>query len=241
MFPLRDENPTESRAIVTVAILLANIAAWFYIQGAGSSEAMLLDSVCRYGAIPAEITGRTGEFVGIELAPGYRCAFGGAAWVTVLTSMFMHGSWLHLLGNMWFLWIFANNIEDTVGRLRFVIFYLVTGVAAAMTHVALDPASPIPMVGASGAISGVMGGYLLLFPRVRIQTLFVFFIFVRIIPVPAWLILLEWFGIQLVLAFTPETGAGVAFWAHIGGFVAGVLLIKPFQWTVSRRRRRRPA
>ncbi|HWV57431.1 MAG TPA: rhomboid family intramembrane serine protease [Longimicrobiales bacterium] len=239
MFPLRDENPTESRAVVTVAILLANIAVWFYVQGGGSSEAALLDSVCRYGAIPAEISGRTGEYAGVELAPGYRCAFGGASWVTLLTSMFMHGSWLHLIGNMWFLWIFANNIEDTLGHVRFAIFYVVTGVTAAATHIVLDPASPVPMVGASGAISGVMGGYLLLFPRVRIQTLFVIFIFVRILPIPAWLVLLEWFGIQLLIALTPEAGAGVAFWAHIGGFVAGVLLIKPFHWTAWRRRRRR--
>lgn len=237
MFPLRDENPTEILPVVTLAILLANVASWFYLQGAGASESALLDSVCRFGAIPAEITGRTGPYRGVELVPGYRCAFGDHAWTTLFTSMFMHGGWLHLIGNMWFLWIFANNIEDALGSVRFAIFYLVTGLAAVLSHVALDPTSPYPMVGASGAVSGVMGGYLLLYPRVRIQTLFVFFIFVRIIPIPAWFILLEWFAIQLLFALTPDPGAGgVAFWAHVGGFVAGVLLIKPFQWIGGRRR-----
>jgi membrane associated rhomboid family serine protease len=238
LFPLKDENPTEITPVVTVAVLLANIAVWVYVQGAGMSDVALLDSVCTYGAIPAEVTGRTGGLRAVELVPGYACPLQGLGWVTVLTSMFLHGGWLHLLGNMWFLWLFGNNIEDAMGSVRFPFFYLLCGVAAAATHIALDPTSPLPVVGASGAISGVMGGYLVLYPRVRIQTLFVIFIFVRIFPVPAWLILIQWFALQFLFALSPGGGAEVAFWAHVGGFVAGVLLIKPFEAGRIKRRRR---
>jgi membrane associated rhomboid family serine protease len=144
--------------------------------------------------------------------------------------MFLHGSWMHLIGNMWFLWIFGNNIEDSLGHGRFILFYLVAGLAASSSHVFSAPGSPIPMVGASGAISGIMGAYLVLYPRVRIYTLFFFIIFFRIIPVPAWVILAYWFVIQVASgASLPAAGAGVAYWAHIGGFVTGLVLVKPLE------------
>jgi membrane associated rhomboid family serine protease len=148
----------------------------------------------------------------------------------VVTSMFLHGSWMHLLGNMWFLWIFGNNVEDSMGRIRFVLFYFLTGLAAAMGQVLTDPDSLIPMVGASGAISGVMGGYLLLYPRVRVFAFVpIGFIFTSV-ALPAWVMLGYWFLIQFVsgLGTFGGEGGGVAFWAHIGGFVAGVVLVKLF-------------
>jgi membrane associated rhomboid family serine protease len=143
--------------------------------------------------------------------------------------MFLHGGWLHLIGNMWFLWIFGNNVEDSMGHIRFLLFYLICGAVAALAHVLSAPGSGIPTVGASGAISGVMGAYLLLYPRVRIYTLFIIIFFIRVIPVPAFVILLYWFAIQVLSGMSSMAGAGVAFWAHIGGFVAGVVLVKLFE------------
>ena len=229
MFPLRDENPTELTPFVTAAFVIANVVVWLYFQGAGVSESVLAESICRAGMIPAEVTGRMGVYTGVDLGGGEVCSFGGFTWQAVLSSMFLHGSWLHLIGNMWFLWLFGNNVEDSMGHIRFVLFYLLVGVAAAIAHVYAGPESPIPTVGASGAVSGVMGAYLVLYPRVRIHTLFIFLVFIRIIPVSAWFILLYWFLIQVFSgAAMPTEGGGVAFWAHVGGFVAGVLLIKLF-------------
>ncbi len=192
--------------------------------------------------IPAEVTGLTGGSAGVQLGPGAACAFGGLTWQAVVTSMFFHGGWLHLLGNMWFLWLFGNNIEDSMGHFRFVVFYLLIGVVAGLTQVFLSPKSPIPTIGASGAISGIMGAYLLLYPRVRIQTLFIFIVIVRIFAVPAWFILAEWFVLQVVqnLAAPATAGGGVAYGAHIGGFVCGLLLISLFRRPdlVTRRRGR---
>lgn len=230
MFPLRDDNPTLLTPYVTIVLILANIGVWVYVQGMGFDLAFLADSVCRYGAIPAEVTGRTGGYEGVELGEGLSCEFGGLTYEAVLTSMFLHGSWIHLIANMWFLWLFGNNVEDSTGHLRFLLFYLITGAVATGAHIWMAPDSPVPVVGASGAISGVMGAYLLLYPRIRIQTLFIFIIILRIIPVPAWFVLLLWFGLQLMMGWTePVGGGGVAVWAHIGGFVAGVVLIKLFE------------
>lgn len=230
MFPLRDENPTELTPYLTVALIIVNVAVWFYVQGAGLSESVLVESVCRYGMIPAELTGRAARGAAVEIAPGYVCRFGEGSLATLLTTMFLHGSWLHLLSNMWFLWLFGNNIEDSMGHLRFLVFYVLVGLAAAAAHVWSAPDSPIPTIGASGAVSGVMGAYLLLYPRVRIHTLFIFVFFIRIIPVSAWFVLAYWFFIQLLSGMTtPALGGGVAFWAHVGGFVAGLLLIKFFE------------
>lgn len=230
MFPLRDENPTLLTPYVTVALIGINVLVWIYLEGAGFSPDLLSHTVCTYGMIPAEITGKTGDHIGVLLGPGVGCRFGGLTWQALFTSMFLHGGWLHIIGNMWFLWLFGNNVEDSMGHVRYLVFYLLVGVAAGAAQVFSSPDSPVPTVGASGAISGVMGAYLVLYPRIRIHTLFIIFFFIRIIPVPAWLILLYWFGIQLLSGTaTPQTGGGVAFWAHVGGFVTGVALVKVFE------------
>jgi membrane associated rhomboid family serine protease len=231
LFPLRDENPTSLFPVFTIAIVVANVAVWVLLQGGGVSVSALSDSVCRFGAIPAEITGQTGGYGGVRLGPGASpCAFGGHTTLALFTSMFLHGGWMHLLANMWFLWLFGNNIEDSMGHIRFVVFYVVVGLVAGLAHVLSAPGSPVPTVGASGAISGLMGAYLVLYPRVRIQTFFFFIVFFRIIPVPAWLVLLYWFALQVLSgALAPLEGGGVAFWAHVGGFVAGVVLVKLFE------------
>jgi membrane associated rhomboid family serine protease len=154
----------------------------------------------------------------------------GRQYVNVLTSMFLHGGWMHLLGNMWFLWLFGNNVEDAMTRPRYLAFYLLCGLAAALAQVAADPVSGIPMVGASGAISGVMGGYLVLFPHIRVFTMVPLGFFITTVALPAWVMLLYWMAIQFFggLGSIGAQGGGVAFWAHIGGFVAGVALVKPF-------------
>lgn len=225
MFPLRDDNPTEIFPAVTVFIIIVTVAVWWWVQGAGMSHDALVGSICSLGAIPAEITGRMG---GAARGP---CPLGGLTWQALFTSMFLHGGWMHLIGNLWFLWIFGNNIEDSMGHLRFVAFYVITGLVAAMAHVLMSPDSTAPMVGASGAISGVMGAYLMLYPRARVDTLFFFFVFFRIVPLPAWLMLGYWMAIQLVgSASTAMTGGGgVAYAAHVGGFAAGVVLIFLFR------------
>lgn len=231
MFPLYDKNPTELLPIFTIGLILASVAVWIYVQGAGFSPQALAGSVCELGMIPAELSGRTAGYEGVRFGAGLECRFGGLRWATLFTSMFLHGSWMHLIGNMWFLWIFGNNVEDSMGHLRFLVFYLLTGLAAGGAHLLSAPGSPVPTVGASGAISGVMGAYLVLYPRARIFTLFVFVFVVRVFPLPAWLILGEWFLIQVLSAAAdPFPGAGgVAFWAHIGGFAAGVALVKLFE------------
>lgn len=230
MFPYRDENETQRLPIITAAIIGANVAAWLFVQGAGSTIP-LARSVCELGLIPAELT--------LSVPPGTRFPMGdklvcltdsGRQTSHLITSMFLHGSWMHLIGNMWFMWIFGNNIEDSMGRLRFVAFYLLSGLAAALGQILTNPASVIPMVGASGAISGVMGGYLILYPRVRVFALVPLGFIFTSLAMPAWVMLGYWFLIQFVsgIATIGNEVGGVAFWAHIGGFVAGVVLIKPF-------------
>ena len=230
MFPYRDENETLRTPYATFVLIGLNVAAWLLIQGAGSPLA-LARSICDLGLIPGELT--------LSLPPGTRFSMGdGLTCLTepgrhvsnIFTSMFLHGGWMHILGNMWFLWIFGNNVEDAMGRFRFVVFYLLTGVAAALTQVALTPDSVVPMVGASGAISGVMGGYIVLYPRVRVYMLVVLGFFVTSVAWPAWMMLGYWFVLQLVSGLTAigRHEGGVAFWAHFGGFVAGVILVKLF-------------
>lgn len=230
MIPLRDDNPTLLTPVITIAIIIINVLVWLYFEGGGVSESVLSSSVCQFGTIPAELTGMTGHYGGVQLGAGAPCAFGGFTWVTVLTSMFLHGSWLHLIGNMWFLWLFGNNIEDSMGHLRFLVFYLLGGLAGAGAHIFTNASSFIPTVGASGAISAVMGAYLVLYPRVRIQTLFFLFIFIKILSIPAWIVLAEFFVIQLFSGLmAPPAAGGVAVWAHVGGFLAGVILVKLFE------------
>lgn len=229
MIPYRDENETQRRSIVTATIIGLNVFTWLVVQGAGA-EFALAKSVCELGLIPGELTASLPVGSRFPMGPGLVCLTDPGRQVShLITSMFLHGSWMHLLGNMWFLWLFGNNIEDSMGRLRFVVFYLMTGLAAAFGQIVTNPDSIIPMVGASGAISGVMGAYLILFPRVKVYVLVPIFIFFTSIALPAWLMLGYWFFIQLAsgLLSSGEMG-GVAFWAHVGGFVAGVVLIKSF-------------
>lgn len=231
MFPYKDENPTVLTPVVTVGIIIFTGAVWVLAQGAGTDPA-LARSVCELGVIPAELLGRVRDSMSVPLGPGLSCVVSSSpAWHTVLTSIFLHGGWFHLIGNMWFLWVFGNNVEDSMGHGRFVVFYLLTGALAALAQVLTSPNSPIPMVGASGAISGVMGGYLVLYPLVRIHMLVFFGFFVTTVAVPAYLMLLYWAFIQFISSlFTLgiEERGGVAFMAHLGGFVAGALLIKLF-------------
>jgi membrane associated rhomboid family serine protease len=232
VIPYHDENETQRTPYVTLALIGVTVLAWLFVQGAGATLP-LAQSVCDLGLIPGELTA--------SLAPGTQFPMGdrlvcltdpGRQIPNVITSMFLHGSWMHLLGNMWFLWLFGNNIEDSMTRPRFLAFYLLTGLAAALAQVAADPSSAVPMVGASGAISGVMGAYLVLFPRVRVFTILPLGFFITTVALPAWGMLLYWAVLQfaggLTSIFAEQTG-GVAFWAHLGGFIAGVVLIKVFE------------
>jgi membrane associated rhomboid family serine protease len=230
MLPYHDENQTQRAAIVTVGLIGLNVLSWVMIQGAGATLP-LLRSVCELGLIPGELTGALRPGTRFPIGEGLVCLTDpGRQASHLFTSMFLHGGWLHLLGNMWFLWLFGNNVEDAMGRLRFLVYYLVCGLVAAGLQVMLNPSSGIPMVGASGAISGVMGGYLLLYPRVRVFTLVPIGFFVTSIALPAWVMLIYWLVLQFVggLGSLVQEGGGVAFWAHVGGFVAGVVLIKLF-------------
>jgi membrane associated rhomboid family serine protease len=243
MFPYRDENPTYSTPVVTVAIIVINVAVWVLIEGAGTYPA-LARSICELGVIPGELLHTLPQGMQIPVGPGLSCQLGGgSAWYTLLTSMFMHGGWLHIIGNMWFLWIFGNNVEDSMGHGRYVAFYLICGVLAALAQIFVSPHSAAPMIGASGAISGVMGAYLVLYPRVRVHTLLFLGFFVTTIAVPAYLMLLYWIFLQFisgVFAAGAGTQGGVAFMAHVGGFVAGVALIRLFARAELVRRRSQP-
>jgi membrane associated rhomboid family serine protease len=230
MFPYRDENETQRTPLITLGLIALNVLVWLLVQGAGS-VLPLAKAVCDLGLIPGELTGALPPGTRFPMGEGLVCLTDpGRQLSHLITSMFLHGSWMHLIGNMWFLWLFGNNVEDSMGRFRFLVFYLICGLAAALAQVASNPASPIPMVGASGAISGVMGGYLVLFPRVRVFCLVFLGFFVTSVALPAWLMLIYWFALQFVsgLAVFGGEGGGVAFWAHVGGFVAGLVLVKLF-------------
>jgi len=232
MFPYHDENDTVRPAYVTMAIIALNVLAWLFVQGAGS-EYSVAASVCNFGLVPAELTRSVPPGTQFPLGEGMACVVDqGREPLHLLTSMFLHGSWMHLLGNMWFLWLFGNNVEDSMTRPRFVAFYLLSGLAAALLQTFVTPDSIVPMVGASGAISGVMGAYLVLYPRVRVFTLVPLGFFITTVALPAWVMLLYWAFLQLVSGlFTGVSGAqgGVAFWAHVGGFLAGLLLVTVFR------------
>jgi membrane associated rhomboid family serine protease len=230
MFPYRDENRTLRRSWITLALIALNALAWFTLQGAGSALP-LATSVCNLGLIPGELTGALRPGATFPMGEGLVCATDpGAQASHLLTSMFLHGSWMHLLGNMWFLWLFGDNVEDSMSRPRFLGFYLLSGLAAALAQVIASPSSGVPMVGASGAISGVMGAYLVLYPRVRVFALLPLGFFITSVALPAWMMLLYWIGLQVLSGFASigRSGGGVAFWAHVGGFLAGVVLVKLF-------------
>jgi len=230
MFPYRDDNPTLRTPVVTIAIIALNVAAWVLVQGMGA-DPDLARSICDLGLIPGEFLHTIPPGTEVSLGPGASCVLGyGPTWLTPLTSMFLHGGWLHLIGNMWFLWLFGNNVEDSMGRAPFVLFYLLSGLGAAATQTLLSPTSIIPMVGASGAISGVMGAYVILYPTVQVHMLIVLVVFITRIVVPAYLMLGYWFLLQFVQgAASVGSSGGVAFWAHVGGFITGALLIFVFR------------
>ncbi|HEY4099650.1 MAG TPA: rhomboid family intramembrane serine protease [Gemmatimonadales bacterium] len=227
MFPYRDDNPTILTPYLTVALIAANLAIWIVFQGMGN-EQRLAQTVCELGLIPGDITHHLPIGYSFDVGGGATCrVMGGTSWYTIFTSMFLHGGWFHVLGNMWFLWLFGNNIEDIMGHTRFLIFYLVCGVAAAAAQIFADPSSAAPMVGASGAISGVMGAYVVLYPRVRVHTI-VWFVLIFQWTFPAWVMLGYWLLLQIASAAVDPVG-GVAVWAHIGGFIAGAALIGIFR------------
>ncbi|HMJ14062.1 MAG TPA: rhomboid family intramembrane serine protease [Polyangiaceae bacterium] len=227
MIPYRDENETVRTPVITFALIALNVLVWALVQGAGMSEA-LPASVCNYGLIPGELTLQARPGQGLPMGEGLACLVdAGRAPEHILTSMFLHGGWMHLIGNMWFLWLFGNNVEDSMGRGRFIVFYLLSGLGAALAQVFADPSSIVPMVGASGAISGVMGAYILLYPRVRVFTLIPLGFFITSLALPAWVMLGYWMLLQVVGGLGGSEG-GVAFWAHVGGFVAGLVLVKLF-------------
>jgi len=231
VFPIRDDNPHFLTPIATYAITATNAAAWIFLQGLGSEPA-LSQSLCTLGLIPGELLQTLAPGTAFPLGEGLRCVISDrAAWHTLLTSMFLHGGWMHIAGNLWFLWIFGNNVEDSMGHARFLLFYLLCGLAAAGAQIASDPASGLPMIGASGAIGGVMGAYVLLYPRVHVHLLLVLGFYVTTVAVPAFLMLGYWFLLQLMGGFVTlgAEGGGVAFWAHVGGFAAGVVLVGAFR------------
>lgn len=232
MIPYHDENDTVRPAYVTLFIIASCTVVWVFVQGAGA-ELALAASVCNLGLIPGELTQTLNAGMQFPMSKSVACVIDpGPQYSHVVTSMFLHGGWMHLIGNMWFLWLFGNNIEDSMTRGRFVVFYLLCGLGAALAQVVAEPSSHIPMVGASGAISGVMGAYLVLYPKARVYTLVPLGFFITTVALPAWVMLIYWMALQVfggLAQSVAEQGGGVAFWAHIGGFVAGVALIKLFE------------
>jgi len=214
MIPLKDDNPTYSFPFITILIIITNVVVFFYqfILGPEGEEAFVL----RTAAIPYEITHLV-DLQPISILP---------IPLTLFTAMFIHGGFLHLGGNMLYLWIFGDNIEDRLGHFRFITFYFTTGLIASLTHIVLYPNSTIPMIGASGAIAGVLGAYFLLYPLAHVRTLIFFFFFVQVVSIPALIFLGLWFIYQII---SSGAGSGIAWYAHIGGFVAGVVLVKVFE------------
>ncbi len=238
MIPLKDNIPTVHFPIVTVALIVLNIGMYFFFQHGDVSLGEpsgrdYRENVVEYGSIPYEIT-HPGEQCRAPGAGLEACRDGetglAATWITLFTSIFMHGGLLHLGGNMLFLWIFGNNIEDSMGRVKFVAFYLLGGLAATFAQTIIDTNSTVPSIGASGAVAAVLGGYALLYPRARVVTLVIIIVFITIIELPALLVLGLWFLFQLYDASQPVSGegGGIAYFAHIGGFLFGLALIKLF-------------
>ena len=209
MFPIRDHNPSGRTPYVVYTLMAVNILAFIGYFGLSEDARLLNQFYFDYAIIPARITD-------------------GGGFETLLTSTFIHGGIMHLAGNMLFLWIFGDNLEDEMGHFPFLAFYLVSGLGAGLLHVFAAPYSTVPTVGASGAIAGVMGGYLLLFPKAKVDILIILIVFFRIIPIPAWIMLGLWLGMQFIggLGSDPDAG-GVAYWAHAGGFVVGLVLTIP--------------
>jgi membrane associated rhomboid family serine protease len=219
MFPISEDTPRRITPVLSRGIIVACVVVFLWQFSLGREGQIA--AVYAFGLIPARLFGVAEVDPALTMVP---------AWVTIFTSMFMHGGFLHLGGNMLFLWVFGDNIEDAMGHARFLIFYLVCGTAAAVGHSMLAPASTVPMIGASGAISGILGAYLLLYPRATVRVLVIIILFITIIHVPAVVVLGLWFVGQLLsAAATPPDQPGIAFWAHIIGFLAGMLLVPVFK------------
>lgn len=209
MLPIRDHNPSETTPYVTYTLITLNIAVYLLGLATLTSDQALSQFYYDYALIPARFSA-------------------GENYSALVTSMFLHAGLMHLAGNMLFLWIFGENLEDEMGPIWFLIFYVFCGVGAHVAQFAVDPNSPIPVVGASGAITGVMGGYLLLFPKAKVNIFIFLIVFIRILPIPAWIMLGLWFGLQLFNGITGDiSGGGVAYWAHAGGFIVGFVLTMP--------------
>ena len=215
MIPLRDDNPTTLRPVITVGLIVLCVMVFFWQLSLGPS---VEQAILMLGVVPAALLGQADNLTALPPA------------ATIVTSLFLHGGWMHLAGNMLYLWIFGNNVEDSMGHLRFLLFYLACGAVAVLAQALPAPASAIPMIGASGAISGVLGAYLLLYPRARVLVLIPLGALSRLVHLPAMLVLGFWFGLQLLSALLTDPGQpGVAFGAHAGGFVAGLLFIPVFK------------
>jgi rhomboid family protein len=226
MFPLKDDQPRYSTPFINYFIIGLNIAIFLFEFSIGTQNQQQLNGlIYEFGVVPARVTQAFSNFGHIDLA---------VTFLPIFTSMFLHGGWLHVIGNMWFLWIFGDNIEDYLGHFAYLAFYLICGFAAAVAHILLNPGSNIPTVGASGAIAGVMGAYLLLYPRAKVLTLVFLIVFITFWWIPAWVFLGFWFILQFFsgaatsIAYTSQSSGGIAFWAHVGGFLAGLILIKVF-------------
>ncbi len=232
MIPLKDDTPRFSTPYVTYFLIALNTVIFLY-ELLGFAPQARNQFMFQFGMVPARITG---------LMSGAHHVSTGTALLPILTSMFLHASWLHLIGNMWVLWIFGDNIEDYLGHFPYIVFYLVCGLAAAVTHTLLNPGSVMPTVGASGAIAGIMGAYFVLYPRAKVLTLVPLIVIFTFWWLPAWIVLGYWFAIQFfsgaatAVAASSRTAGGIAFWAHVGGFVAGIVLIKLFPARVRRLR-----
>ena len=223
MIPIRDDTPRFSTPYVTYFLIALNVLVFLFELSLGPRSRNML--MFEFGIVPTHITGL------LQGAPNTSV---GTAFIPIFTSMFLHASWLHLIGNMWVLWIFGDNIEDYLGHFVYVVFYFVSGLAAALLHTALNVNSSIPSVGASGAIAGVMGAYFILYPRAKVLTIVPLIVFFTFWWLPAWIVLGYWFLLQFLsgaataVAYSNQTTGGVAFWAHVGGFVAGIAMIKLF-------------
>ncbi|HGG65149.1 MAG TPA: rhomboid family intramembrane serine protease [Rhodobacteraceae bacterium] len=209
MFPIRDHNPSLKTPYVTYALMAVNILVFLSYWGNLENPRIINQFFYDWAMVPKMVTS-------------------GDHYYTLISSMFLHGGFMHLAGNMLFLWIFGDNMEEQLGHIGYLLFYFAVGLAAGLTQILTAPHSPVPVVGASGAIAGVMGGYLLLFPKAKIDILFIFVVFFRIFPIPAWIMLGIWFGLQVLNgAIADSSIGGVAYWEHAGGFIAGILLTLP--------------
>lgn len=232
MIPLGDETPTIRTPVMTYLLIGLNVAVWLTAQGGGFDQNTLAKTVCDLGMVPGELTHMAPLGTSVPLGPGLSCTVDNDP-INVLTpliSMFLHGGWMHLLGNMIYLAVFGRNVEDSMGRARFLAFYLICGLVAAATHIAFNASSPVPTVGASGAISGVLGAFLILYPRTSVRM----FVFIFVVRVRAWVVLIYWFALQALGGLSelnqinPSVSGGTAVWAHVGGFLAGVVLVRFF-------------